>query len=93
MIEAIKKTYGLSVRVLVCELGISYATLMRWKRRLSRGTGAGRANRGRRRSGRLTSANSKRASGNLSTAAGAAVGRVVFEALLLTPSPDASSTE
>jgi hypothetical protein len=37
MIEAIKKTYGLSVRVLVCELGVSYATLMRWKRRLSRG--------------------------------------------------------
>ena len=37
MIEAIKKTYGLSVRVLVGEMGISYATLMRWRRRLSQG--------------------------------------------------------
>lgn len=37
MIEAMKKSYGLSVLVLVGEMGISYATLMRWKRRLSRG--------------------------------------------------------
>jgi hypothetical protein len=37
MIAAMKKSYGLSVRALVGELGISYATLMRWKRRLSRG--------------------------------------------------------
>ena len=37
MIEAMKKTYGLSVSLLARELGISYATLMRWKRRLSQG--------------------------------------------------------
>jgi hypothetical protein len=37
MIEAMKMTYGLSVRALVGELAISYATLMRWKRRLAQG--------------------------------------------------------
>jgi transposase-like protein len=37
MIEAMKKSYGLSVSRLARELGISYATLMRWKRRLSQG--------------------------------------------------------
>jgi len=37
MIETMKKSYGLSVRVLVGELGMSYATLMRWKRRLAQG--------------------------------------------------------
>lgn len=37
MIEAMKNAHGLSVRVLARELGISYATLMRWKRRLAQG--------------------------------------------------------
>ena len=37
MIEAMKKRYGLSIRIIVRELGIGYATLMRWKRRLARG--------------------------------------------------------
>ena len=37
MIETLKTTFGLSVRALVGELGIRYATLMRWKRRLDQG--------------------------------------------------------
>ncbi len=35
MIETLKTTFCLSVRAFVSELGISYATLMRWKRRIS----------------------------------------------------------
>ncbi len=37
MMAELKKTYSLSNSSLACQLGLSYTTLMRWKRRLTMG--------------------------------------------------------
>ena len=93
MIEAIKKTYGLSVRVLVCELGVSYATLMRWKRRLSRGLApVGKPGPKKVRPFDLGELKARIRELEHGRRRSRGTG-LVFEALLLTPSPDGSSTE
>ena len=89
MIEAMKKRYGLSVRIIVRELGISYATLMRWKRRLARGQ-APVEKPGPKKVGPLDLGELKAQIRDIEHDTGAAVGLDALRALLVMLSPGGS---
>jgi transposase-like protein len=89
MIAKLKKKYSLSNSSLARQFGLSYTTLMRWKRRLTMGQPV-LENQARRKSGLSTSANSDKKSATWNTAPNAAVESAGCMMLITDQSPGES---
>jgi transposase-like protein len=85
MIAEVKKKYSLSNSEIARQLGLSYETLMRWRRRLSKGQPP--VEKPGRKSSPSTSASLGKRSGILNTVPDEAVERLGCMAPLKTPSP------